>query len=70
MRKRYFEIVCDKCGIAINHYPIKSPTNKQLDEDGVYRRGKKHYCDDCVAKLNWARLTQKTGNSSGVKDVV
>ncbi len=60
MKRRHFEISCDKCGIAINHYAKYSPSDKKLREDGILVKGKKHYCSDCIAKDKWAKECAKT----------
>lgn len=56
MKKLIYEIICDKCGNAINHYPGWSPNRKTLMKDKIitvlsYAEKDRHYCVECVEKL-------------------
>lgn len=49
---KWYEVCCDKCGVAINHYSHYKPSIKQLREDcGRVRINNGHIriiCRDCV----------------------
>lgn len=52
---KYYAVTCDKCKIYVVRCKIKRPTNEELNDLGIYRKGKKHYCDSCMATVNWAK---------------
>ena len=55
MIKRWYEITCDYCGAAINHFPYK-PTNDELEADGCVCTKTKHFCNDvCFGYWNHDR---------------
>lgn len=45
---KWYEVCCDKCGVAINHYSHYKPSIKQLREDcGRVRINNGHVCLIC-----------------------
>jgi len=51
MLTKWWELCCDFCGSAINHYMGNKLSYKELIDDGVYINGFKHYCNkECYLK--------------------
>lgn len=46
MIKKYYQVVCDKCGNTICDYHVK-PTKMGLKDMDVTTIKGKHYCSDC-----------------------
>lgn len=49
---KWYEVCCDKCGVAINHYSHYKPSIKQLREDcgrvRINNGNIRIICRDCV----------------------
>lgn len=54
MIQKWYEVSCDYCGCAVNHYTYR-PTATDLRKDGikvVWRNGKLlAFCDKCITKI-------------------
>lgn len=51
MLTKWWELTCDYCGTAMNHYIGNKPSNDELIQDGFYVNGSKHYCNiNCYLK--------------------
>lgn len=52
---KYYEVSCDSCGHALNHYGKLKPTPTDLRRDGIkviINNGKTLvYCDECFEKI-------------------
>lgn len=46
MVKRWYEVTCDMCGYALNHYVDRAPSTRLLQGDGIVVKDGKHFCDD------------------------
>ena len=46
MLQKWYELTCDCCGSAINHYIGSKPSREMLKQDGVIICGDKHFCSD------------------------
>ncbi len=55
MIQKWYEVSCDICGIALNHYIALKPTPTKLRHDGIkviINNGKVHtYCEECYKKI-------------------
>ena len=52
MIKKFYEVTCDYCGVGINHYAVRKPSNSMLEKDGAVCTATKQFCSDqCFA--NW-----------------
>lgn len=72
MIRKWYEVSCDGCGIALNHYTF-SPTPTRLRQDGIKVRiynGKKHtYCSECF-KQDKKRKENNYGRETESKSVI
>lgn len=56
MIQKYYEVTCDYCGRALNHYISKRPSNELLRDDGFVTTATKHFCDiECWGNWNHDR---------------
>ena len=54
MIEKWYEVTCDYCGAAVNHYPGVKPTRKELENDGLVVFKDKVFCDqECLD--SWKR---------------
>jgi hypothetical protein len=44
MITKWYEVTCDCCGVAINHYIEQKPTKQMLVDDGCVIRNGKIFC--------------------------
>lgn len=44
MLEKWYELSCDYCGGAINHYPDRKPSKELLKKDCAVVSGDKHFC--------------------------
>lgn len=55
MKAKWYELTCDNCRTAINHYLNHRPTRAMLKEDGVICIDNHHFCcTECWAE--WYQL--------------
>lgn len=53
MVQKWYEVTCDYCGVAINHYIGIRPTRKMLEDDGVVCTPTKQFCNEiCWGEWN------------------
>lgn len=61
MIEKWYEVTCDQCGIAMNHYPGRKPDNKELSSDGFIVTATKQFCcQECYDE--W--LSKRSGTSA------
>ena len=59
MIEKWYEVTCDYCGAAINHYVKCKPTTEVMESDGIVCTAAKQFCsDECYA--NWNHDKQAT----------
>lgn len=46
MITKWYEVTCDCCGAAINHYIEWKPTKKELKADKIYCTSTHQFCDE------------------------
>lgn len=63
MIQKWYEVTCDYCGAAINHYASLKPTMAELEADGVICTATKQFCDDqCYADWQHDKQTRRYTN--------
>ena len=56
MIAKWYEVTCDYCGFAMNHYPGRKPTPEELRSDGFICTSTKQFCsEECFANWNHDR---------------
>lgn len=52
MIEKWYEVTCDYCGKALNHYINMKPTTKMLKEDDIVVHNNHTFCDkECYTKF-------------------
>lgn len=51
MIEKWYEVTCDYCADAINHYIGNKPSRQEMVDDGIIVVNNKHFCsNDCYNK--------------------